>query len=69
MNNNKIRKKDWETDERYNRRVWFIKKYKGNKKESVRLSNIWVNMLILHCRYPDKLEKIIYKHLSNINKK
>ena len=76
--NGKPRSKEWETDESYNRRVWFVNRFKnkngnggnvvGDVKEAVRLANIWVNMLLLHCRYPEKLEKMIYAVVKN-NKK
>ena len=69
--NGKPRRKDWETNESYNRRVWFVKAYskidKKDLKEAVRLANIWVNILLLHCRYPDKLEQKIYAIVKSGN--
>ena len=60
----------YEPDASYKRRVWFVKKYdgKGGTGEAVRLSNIWVNMILLHCRYPDKLEKIVHTALKSMGK-
>ena len=78
--NGKPRRYDWETEKRYERRVWFVEKYvkviaNGNRKneksgtEAIRLANIWVNMILLHCRYPEKLEKKIYENLKRMEKR
>lgn len=69
--NGKPRRKDWETDESYNRRVWFVTNYlknigNGKGQNAIRLANIWVNMLLLHCRYPEKLEEIIYSAVKKM---
>ena len=58
-----------ETNESYNRRTWFIKEMKPKtpkeKSESINLSNIWVNTLLLGCIYPvtvmNKIKKILDK--------
>lgn len=64
-----------ETNESYEKRKWFIGTYapKTPKEfdKAVQLSNIWVNMLYLKCRYPDKTEKEIanvIKKSANFNK-
>lgn len=58
----------YEPDASYKRRVWFVKKYGGGGgvSEAVRLSNIWVNMILLHCRYPEKLEKMVHTALKGM---
>jgi hypothetical protein len=45
-----------ETNESYNRRVWFVSQIKPKTKkdydEAIKLSNIWVNAILLGCIYP-----------------
>ena len=64
----------FETEESYLKRKWFIGnylKYQNNNKSSEndaeRLSKIWVNMIMLHCRYPPSIEKQIYTFIQTIN--
>jgi len=64
-----------ETEESYNRRVWFISEIKpktqNEYEEAIRLSNIWINMIILKCIYPiDVMNriKIILKNTIYKNK-
>ena len=68
-NKDSIKRRLYETNESYSRRVWFVKQYKGTGglTEGVRLANIWINMILLHCRYPEKLEKIIHSQLNKMN--
>ena len=60
-----------EIDEKYNKRIWFIKKMNPKSKKdfenSVRLSNIWVNSLYLHCIYPLKTMNTIKNILLEKN--
>lgn len=68
-----VNKTSFETDINYEKRKWFIKNYKktfskDSEEEAERLSEIWINMTILKCRYPDALEKKIYNFLKNVNK-
>lgn len=65
----KIKRRDYETTESYNRRVWFVKHYngKGGNIEGERLARIWVNMILLHCRYPTKLESVIHTELKKMD--
>lgn len=73
---NNIRRNLNETEESYNRRVWFINemKPKTNKDfyEAIKLSNIWVNTILLGCIYPatvmTKIKNILDKS-SYTNKK
>jgi len=70
-------KSRFETEESYLKRKWFISNYskyqskispnKINEKEAERLSKIWVNMIILHCRFPPSIEKQIYTFIQTIN--
>lgn len=67
--NNKISRNIDETDESFMRRKWFINEMKPKTKhelnEAIRLSNIWVNTVILGCVYPilvmNKIKKILEK--------
>lgn len=61
----------YEPEASYKRRVWFVRKYderggKGGKEEALRLAGIWVSMILLRCRYPEKLEKIIHGALKDM---
>ncbi len=57
-----------ETNESFNRRVWFINEIKPKtqkeKDESIKLSNIWVNSILLGCIYPVNVMNIIKKILN-----
>ena len=68
-----ISKSTFETDANYQKRKWFVKKYlKYNKKETEteaeRLSNIWINMMTLKCRYPIPLESKIHNFIKSSKK-
>ena len=68
-----VDKAPFETDTNCEKRKWFIKNYKkvfpkDSEDEAERLSEIWINMTILKCRYPEALEKKIYNFLKNVNK-
>lgn len=68
--NGLVKRTKYEPDESYRRRVWFVKKFiknGGKDVEGIRLSNIWVNMILLKCRYSDELEKIVHKALKSMN--
>lgn len=58
----------YEPEASYKRRLWFVQKYngKGGKIEALRLAGIWVSMILLKCRYPEKLEKIVYGALKDM---
>jgi len=70
---NQIKRNLDETNESYNRRVWFINeiKPKTNKEynEAIRLSEIWVNTILLGCIYPttvmNKIKTILDKSSLN----
>ena len=68
-----IAKGPFETDSHYQKRKWFAKEYlKYNKKETEieaeRLSNIWINMMTLKCRYPPPLESKIHNFIKSSKK-
>ena len=70
-----IKRNEDEVNESYNRRVWFVKEFKPKNKseleEAIKLSNIWVNTLLLGCIYlitaMNKIKKILEKS-SFVNK-
>ncbi len=57
-----------ETNESYFRRKWFIKEMKPKtqkeKEDAVKLSNIWVNTILLGCVYPTTVMNQIKKILD-----
>ena len=57
-----------ETNESFNRRVWFINEIKPKTPkelvEVTKLSNIWVNTILLNCIYPVSTMNIIKKILN-----
>ena len=63
----------YETNNSYMRRVWFVNQYspKTNHEliKAITLSNIWINMLILKCKYDKKIELEIIKIFTNIKNK
>lgn len=72
MNKNKdivIKRNVDEVNESYRRRIWFVKIYNPKTKkeleEAIRLSNIWINALLLHCVYPMYIMNDIKKILKN----
>lgn len=73
--NANVKRNEDETNESYNRRVWFISEVKPKTQkeyeEAIKLSNIWVNTILLECIYPvttmNKIKKILDKS-SFINK-
>lgn len=69
-----IAKGPFETDAHYQKRKWFIKNYskyqpKDTEAEAERLSNIWMNMVTLKCRYNKPIESKIYNFLKESKKK
>ena len=42
-------------------------KNKKNSSEAERLSEIWINMITLHCRYQPSIEKQIYAFVNTMN--
>jgi hypothetical protein len=64
-----LKKNQYETTSSYNKRQWFVKQYllynpKVDEEEAARLSNIWINMITLGCRYPADVEQEIKKFLE-----
>ena len=59
----------YETNESFQKRKWFVSNYlkynpKSKESEAVRLSNIWINMITIGCRYPQPIESKIYSFLK-----
>ncbi len=71
----KVKRNQDEVDESYKRRKWFIgeitPKTKKEYEEAIKLSNIWINMKYLGCRYPTEAEKKVENILkgSSMNNK
>lgn len=65
----KVERNEYEPNASYNRRVWFINqmniKTENDKKEAIKLSNIWTNMVLLHCIYSNEVMNKIGKILGN----
>jgi len=64
-----------EINDSYNRRKWFIKEMKPKTQKeienAINLSNIWVNTILLGCKYPPKTMneiKLILDKSSFVNK-
>ncbi len=69
----KIIKDKYDTNEMFIRKEEFITVLNPkNKKDldySINLANIFNNMLILKCRYPTKLEQLIFETCTKIKNK
>jgi hypothetical protein len=66
-----LTKTPFETDHNFQKRKWFVKNYlktnpKNEELEAIKLSEIWINMTDLKCRYPPALEKRVYQFLKNV---
>jgi ribosomal protein S6 len=58
-----------ETIENYYKRWWFISNISPKNisefNEAVRLSNIWINMIVLKCKYNQNLEHLIFNIINS----